>query len=283
MPVFTNFATLSYNRGATNSNTVTGELLETLSIAKTAAAETYTVGDNVTYIVSLVNSGPTAITGLTLTDDLGGYPYAEATVYPLAYREGSLRFYVNGVLQPVPAVSAGAPLVISGVNIPAGGSAMLVYEASVTGYAPPDAEGTITNTVTVTGGGLSAPLTVEETISALARAALTISKAICPTVVTENGQLTYTLVIANSGSAPASVEDNVVLTDTFDPILDPITVTYNGAPWTEGVNYAYDETTGLFTTLPGQITVPAASFTRGEDGTWVVTPGAAVITVTGTV
>lgn len=283
MPVFTNFATLSYNGGTTNSNTVTGELLETLSVTKTAVTDAYTAGETVTYIVSLVNSGPTAITGLTITDDLGGYPYAEATVYPLAYREGSLRFYVNGVLQSAPAVSAEGPLVVSGLTIPAGGSAMLVYEATVTGYAPLDAEGTITNTVTVTGGGLSAPLTAEATIAAQVRAELTISKAICPAVVTENGQLTYTFVIANSGSAPATAGDNVVLTDTFDPILDPITVTYNGAPWTEGVNYTYDETSGLFTTLPGQITVPAATFARGEDGTWAVTPGTAVITVTGTV
>ena len=283
MPVFTNFATLSYNGGTTNSNTVTGELLETLSVTKTAVSGAYTAGETVTYIVSLVNSGPTAITGLTITDDLGGYPYAEATVYPLAYREGSLRFYVNGVLQTTPAVSAGAPLVISGISVPAGGSAMLVYEATVTGYAPLDVEGTVTNTVTVTGGGLSAPLTANATIAAQALAELTISKAICPAVVTENGQLTYPFVIANSGSAPATAEDNVVLTDTFDPILEPITVTYNGAPWTEGVNYTYDETSGLFTTLPGQITVPAATFTQGEDGTWVVTPGTAVITVTGTV
>ena len=48
-------------------------------------------------------------------------------------------------------------------------------------------------------------------------------------------------------------------------------------------DYTYDETTGIFATLPGRITVPAATYTQAEDGTWVTTPGTAVLTVTGTV
>ena len=36
MASFTNFATLIYNGGTSNSNTVTGELLETLTLTKTA-------------------------------------------------------------------------------------------------------------------------------------------------------------------------------------------------------------------------------------------------------
>ncbi|MBQ3103204.1 MAG: hypothetical protein IJC58_02855, partial [Oscillospiraceae bacterium] len=99
MATFTNFATLSYNGGTTNSNTVTGELLETLSVSKTAVMDDYTAKDDVTYVITLVNSGPTALTNLTLTDDLGGYTFVEAPVYPLSYTEGSLRYCVNGVLQ----------------------------------------------------------------------------------------------------------------------------------------------------------------------------------------
>ena len=34
MAIFTNYATLSYNGGTINSNTVTGELLETISATK---------------------------------------------------------------------------------------------------------------------------------------------------------------------------------------------------------------------------------------------------------
>lgn len=283
MAIFTNFATLSYSGGTTNSNVVTGEILGTLTAAKTALTENYRIGDEVTYVVSLVNSGSTALTGLTLTDDLGGFVFDEATVYPLSYITGSVRVFVNGVLQADPAVSAGPPLVISGISVPAGGSVLVIYESTVTEFASPESEDTITNTVTVTGGGLSEPVTADETITAESGADLTITKALSPTVVPENGQITYTFVIRNFGNTAAVATDDVILTDNFDPILNPITVTYNGSAWTEGVNYTYDETTGAFATLAGQITVPAATFTQNEDGSWSVNPGTAVITVTGTV
>ena len=97
MASFTNFATLIYNGGTSNSNTVTGELLETLTLTKTAASSRYTARDNVTYVLSLVNGGTAPLTELVLTDDLGGYAFGTDTVYPLTYNEGTLRVYVNGV------------------------------------------------------------------------------------------------------------------------------------------------------------------------------------------
>lgn len=273
MATFTNFATLSYNGGTTRSNVVTGELLETLSASKIAVMDDYTAKDDVTYVVTLLNSGTAPLTGLTVTDDLGGYLFEGETVYPLEYTDGSIHYYVNGVLQPDPAVTAGAPLVITGISVPAGGNVMLIYEATVTEFAPLGADDTITNTVEITGCGMAAPVTASETIETEDRADLTISKSVCPAAVTENGQLTYTFVIANHGNTPAVATDDAVVSDVFDPILNPITVTFNGAVWAEGVNYTYDETTGAFATLPGQITAPAATYTRNEDGTWIVNPG----------
>ena len=76
---------------------------------------------------------------------------------------------------------------------------------------------------------------------------------------------------------------NVILTDTFDPALTGLTVTYNGDAWTEGDNYTYDAATGTFATIAGQITVPAATYTQETDGTYTVTPGTTTVTVTGTV
>ncbi len=283
MATFTNFATLSYNGGTLNSNTVTGELLETVSATKTAVLDDYTANDDVTYVITLLNSGTAPLTGLTVTDDLGGYEFDGTTVYPLEYSENSIRYYVNGVLQTAPAVTPGQPLVISGINVPAGGNAMLIYEANVTNFAPLAVDGSITNTATIDGAGISTPITVEETITAEERADLAISKAVSPGVVTENGQLTYTFVIQNFGNTEAVATDDVVLTDTFDPILNPITVTFNGTAWTEGTEYTYDETTGLFETTLGAITVPAATYVQNEDGTWSVTPGTATVVVTGTV
>lgn len=281
MATFTNYATLSYTGGTTDSNTVTGELVETLTAAKTAVTDTYSQRDTVTYVISLVNSGTAALTGLTVTDDLGGYSFGGATVYPLSYVDSSLRYYVNGVLQAAPTVTAGPPLAVTGISVPAGGNALLIYEALVTNYAPLGTEASVTNTATVTGGGIT--LTAAETIAMEPRAELSISKALCPAAVAENGQLTYTFVIENTGSIAASADDQAVLTDTFDPILDPITVTFNGTAWTAGTQYTYDTATGVFATVAGQITVPAATYTQNADGTWTTVPGTATLVVTGTV
>ncbi|MBE6948841.1 MAG: hypothetical protein E7456_03240 [Ruminococcaceae bacterium] len=284
MATFTNQATLSYNGNVTNSNVVTGKFLEVLSATKTAVLDDYVANDDITYVVSIVNSGTTAFTGLTLTDDLGAYPFDNGELVPLNYVEGSVRYYVNGVLQAAPSVTTDERLIISGINVPAGGNAMIIYEVEANQYAPLGVDDSITNTVTITGGGISTEITAQETINTEDRAVLTISKSLSPTTVAENGQLTYTFVIQNSGNTAATAEDNVVVTDTFDPILNPITVTFNGEVWTEGVEYTYDETTGEFATIPGQITVPAATYTQDEEtGVWITNPGVAVLTVTGTV
>lgn len=283
MATFTNYATLSYNGGTRNSNTVTGEILETLSATKVAVLDSYSANGSVTYVITLVNSGAVALTGLTVTDNLGGYTYGTTTVYPLNYVDDSVRYFVNGVLQPAPVVTAGPPLMITGINVPANGNAILIYETDVTQFAPLDFASTIVNTATITGTGITTPVEVTQTVTVVQEAELSISKQLTPAVVTENGQLTYTFVIENYGNTEAFATDNVVLTDTFDPILSSISVTYNGVAWVVGTNYTYDETTGLFATVLGQITVPAATYVQNSDGTWSVTPGTSVITVTGTI
>ena len=284
MAVFFNQATLTYNDNTTNSNIVTGEIIEVLSATKTAVQDVYSANDTVTYLINLVNSGTTPISSVTVSDDLGAYEFDTQTLTPLTYEEGSVRYFVNGVLQAAPTVIAGPPLVITGLSIPAGGNALVVYQARPNEFAPADTDSTITNTATITGATISTPITVSSTISAENEAELTISKAISPSTVVENGQITYTFVIQNTGNTPAVATDNVTVTDTFNPILSDITVTFNSAIWTEGTNYTYNEATGEFVTIPGQITVPAATYTQDpKTGVITVTPGTATLTVTGTV
>lgn len=283
MAAFTNFATLTHNGASFVSNTVAGEILETLSVTKTAAAQSYAPGEDVSYVLSLVNSGEAALTGLTVTDDLGGYAFEQNTVYPLAYKAGSLRYFVNGAPQPEPTVAAGPPLVISGLSIPAGGSVMLVYEAEITAFAPPAAGGSIVNTVTVTGDGVVTPITASATLAAAEAAELAVRKALSPAAVEPGGTITYTFTIENSGNTAVAAGENAVLTDDFAPILTGLSAALDGVAWRAAVNYSYDETTGAFATLPGQLAVPAASFTQAADGTWLVTPGSVTLTVSGTV
>lgn len=286
MATFTNRATLSYNNNVTSSNIVTGEIVEVLSVTKTAVLDTYRSNDTVTYVVSIINSGTLPYNGITVTDDLGAYSIGDpaVTVVPLTYVENSLLYYVNGVLTPSPAVATEPTLTVTGINVPAGGNAILVYEASVNEFAPLGTDGSVTNTVSVSGTGVSTPITAEETVTPENAAFLTISKALSPSSVVENGQLTYTFVIQNYGNTDAVATDNAVVRDVFSPILDPITVEFNGTVWTEGVNYTYDADTGIFESIAGQITVPAATYTQDPvTGAWNVEPGVSVLRITGTV
>ena len=98
MATFTNQATLSYNGVATNSNVVVGEILEVLTVTKNALVDSYAANGDVTYVISIVNSGAAAFSNLTVTDDLGAYADGNLTQVPLTYIDGSLKYYVNGVL-----------------------------------------------------------------------------------------------------------------------------------------------------------------------------------------
>ena len=283
MAIFTNQATLSYRNGTVSSNVVTGEIVEVLSADKKALLQTYSADDTVSYVIALYNSGNTSLTSVTVSDDLGAYAFGSTVLVPLTYVNGSLAYYLNGVLQTSPTVSAaGTALVISGISVPAGGYSLLVYEARINDYAPLNPGGQIVNTATVTNGAQS--VTATETITVAAQPILSITKGLSPNTVSENGQLTYTFTIQNFGNTAAVAADDLVISDTFDPILDPITVTYNGAQWTEGVEYNYNSATGEFSTVAGNITVPAATYSQDPaTGEWNAVPGTATVTVTGTV
>lgn len=284
MATFTNQAVLSYNNVTTSSNVATGELISAITAAKTAVIDTYTVNDTVTYVISIVNTGSTAFGALTLADDLGAYDFGNAKLLPLTYKDGSVKVFINGVLQPTPTVTAGPPLTVTGINIPAGGNAVIIYEADVNQFAPLSAGSTVVNTATVSGTGITTPVSVTETVTVREAPDLTISKSITPSTVTENSRVTYTFVIQNYGSKVATVDDRVAVTDDFDPVLTDLSVTFNGETWTRGTQYNYNETTGLFTTVAGQITVPAATYTQdAETGAYVIEPGVAVLAVTGTI
>lgn len=275
---FTNSARLSYNDTVVVSNTVVGEIADVLSVTKTALQDTYTTGEQVTYVVSLLNSGTAGLTGLTLTDDLGA---GSGTTVPLSVSTDTVRYFVNGVLQATPTVTGGDTLTVSGITVPAGGNATVVYEVTVNEFASPEAGASVTNTVSVAGSGI-APVTASAMITVTEGPVLSITKSLSPVPVSENGTLTYTFLIQNTGNAATSESDNLILSDTFDPILSGITVTYNGAAMSAS-DYSYEESTGVFATNAGAISVPAATFTETADGAWITTPGTATLTVTGTI
>lgn len=284
MAIFSNQATLTYNGVDTNSNIAYGEILDVLAAAKTSVEGSYTPGETVTYVVSLRNTSNNALTGLTISDDLGAYTFGGTTVYPLTYETGSVLYFANGVLQPAPTVTAGPPLNITGITVPANGDAVIIYQAVANSFANPQVGGTIVNTITVTGDGLSSPITASATVDAEAAVNLSITKSITPSQVVDNDRVTYTFVIQNTGNEAVVATDNTVINDLFNPILTALTVTFDGNPWTLGTEYNYNETTGQFTTVAGNITVPAATFTQDPvTGEYSLTPGIATLVVTGTI
>ncbi len=286
MATFQNQATLNYRGLATNSNIVTGEIVEAVSASKSAVGTTYRTDGTMTYVVSLLNAGGTAANDLTVTDDLGAYTFGAGTIVPLSYIANSLRYYINGVLQTTaPTVTAGPPLVITGINIPAGGNALLVYDTNLTDAANPGVGGTITNTATVTGDAIGTiPVTATATVNALEESDLDISKAISAATVTVGDPLTYTFTITNTGNTAAEAADNISVTDTFNPILENLVVTLGGQTLAEGTDYTYNAATGEFATVPGRITVPAATITQDPvSGNYITSPGIVTLTVTGTV
>ncbi len=281
MPTFTNRATLSYNGRSVDSNTVTGTYTEALTVDKNALTDTYGQDSTLTYAISLVNVTNAPVGNVTVSDDLGAYTVGADTRYPLAYVDGSITYYVNGVLQTAPTVTDTQPLEITGLSIPAGGNALLLYSADVTGFAPLATDATILNTATVNGGFAEA-LTATETVTVANEPILTITKGLNPTTVTENGPLTYTFTIQNTGNTAAVVGDDLTVTDIFDPILTITGVSLDGQPLAETTGYTYNEATGEFATVPGVITVPAATYVQNADGSFTVVPGETVLTVSGT-
>lgn len=286
MAQFTNQASISYNGLTANSNIVTGEITRVLSVSKTSVSGSYRRGDTLTYAVSITNTGAAPLDGLTVTDNLGAYAVGGTTsVTPLTFAGDSVLYYVNGVLQAAPTVAAGPPLTISGISVPAGGNALIVYRAAANDYAAPGTGGSIVNTASVSGGGLTEPISASETVTADTSALLSITKALNPTVVAENGQIAYTFTIRNTGAEAVDAAAALVVSDTFDPALKtPISVTLNGDAWPETGNYSYNAASGAFATTAGRVTVPAAAYAQdAATGLWTVTPGVAVLTVTGNI
>jgi uncharacterized repeat protein (TIGR01451 family) len=284
MAIFSNQATLTYNGISTNSNIAYGEILETLSVTKTAIEDGYSAGSTITYAVTLKNTGTSPLSGITVSDDLGGYLVGSTTVYPLTYQDGSATLFIDGVPQAAPAVVAGPPLVFSGINLPGNSDAVLIYQATVNGFANPNADGVIDNTVTISGGGLTSEITAIASVPVTVAPVLSISKSITPSQVVDNDRVTYTFIIQNTGNQAVIATDNAAISDIFDPILTALTVMFNGTAWSEGIQYSYDETTGDFSTNNGQITVPAATYIQDPTtGEYTVTPGTSTLIVTGTI
>lgn len=281
---FANHATLSYRNCIATSNVVSGVIRDVLTMTKNVVTGPYRGCCTTTYAISIVNSGCTAYHGLTLTDDLGAYVLTQCgqTVTPLTYIPGSIMLYINGVAcSGQVTVEDTEPLVIRGLNIPAGGNVLLLYSANINQYAPLGCDACITNIAVLSGEDIC-DISAQTTTNADTRANLSIIKTMEPACIVENESVTYTFTIQNHGAAPTVASDDVVLRDVFHPSMTVHCVQLNGEQLEEGSGYCYDAQTGQFTTMVGQLIVPAATCSQeAMTGVWRVEPGVSVLTVTG--
>lgn len=278
MAQYTNQARLTYGNVVTNSNIAVGEVVSTISAIKIALNETYTQNSTITYIITVSNSGTSTINNLTVNDNLGEYPFGIGSLIPLDYVDGTLRYFINGILQPTPSIDLSNGLTINNISVPAGETSILIYEARVNIYAPLNEDGCITNEVTITGDCGNTTATAR--VCADDSAQITITKSISPVPVACGGTVTYTFLLQNYGAIPLVATDNAVVTDSFNPILSNVTASLNGV----AIPFTYDETTGAFATSEGAVTVPGATITQDlTTGAWTVTPGVSTLVVTGTI
>ena len=287
MATIENFATVSYTSGGVTETKVSNlaeiGLESAISFTKTTLGETYGEDEVVTYILSMTNTSTSAITNVSITDDLGTFVFGTLELTPLTYAPPAL-LLIDGqdvsAQLTVDTATAGS-LVFSFPTLPAGATANIVYRAAVNEYAPLDVEAGITNTATLTSDSDCADGTASATITAVSAANVSVFKQMSPNPVICGDTVTYTIRIYNYGNIAA---ENVVLTDTFNPAPNNITVSRDGTllPANE---YSYVD--GTLTVPAGTTTavsVPATTFVRdATTGIVTVTPGMIEYTITGTI
>lgn len=278
---FYNTATLTYAGNTVRSNTVSGTITEAMNGDKIPLSRTYRKGDEVSYLITIRNTSNTVMNNVTVTDDLGKGIYGTGIHTPMAVKQDSVNVLVNGTPVLDADILTEPELTVSGFDIPVIGNATIAYTAVLNDFAPLTAGEEITNTVEVNADNLAAPISFDADIAPAVGAVLAVEKNLMPTVIPEDGSLIYTFTIRNFGNAATTTADAVVLSDIFTPKIAISNVYYGRTQWQENVNYTYED--GVFTTLANQITVPAATFTRGTDDAVLIEPGTATIVITGTV
>lgn len=277
--ILNNSATLTYNSGANTgsaaSNVVSTSLLDSYSISavKTSANDSWRPSENITYLVTVTNTGTQPLYAVQISDDLASGQ--------LSYLANSALIIDGSSVTPVTPAST-SPLVITAASVlQSGESVTVLYVAQVSG-AIADTVELITNTAQVTAqeqstGGETISVTPAPTLS-LPRedfAQIDIVKTADKAVISSGDTLTYTFTIENSGNIPAT---NVVITDTLptgfviqsiQSVTDGVTTVYDATDYTVSADNTLVLPVGTKT-----ITVPA----RDESGN-----GVTVVTVTGTV
>ncbi|HUE74281.1 MAG TPA: GEVED domain-containing protein [Pirellulaceae bacterium] len=216
-----------------------------LSVTKTDSPDPVVAGSNLTYTVTVVNSGPNDAQTVSLTDAVP----ADATFVSLVAPAG---WTVS-----TPAVGGTGTATASIATLAAGASATFTFIVNVNSTAP--SGGTISNTATVattTTDVNAANNTDLETTQIITQADLSVTKTDAAEPVQAGANQTYTIVVTNTGpSAAANVQlaEAVPANTTFVSLTAP-------AGWT-ATTPAVGGTGPITATIPSLAANATATFT----------------------
>ncbi|MFJ7423563.1 DUF6923 family protein [Streptomyces uncialis] len=211
-----------------------------LAVTKTGPA-TVTAGGAVSYMITVVNNGPSDSTGWTLTDPVpAGLTNAETSTPGCSISGGTLTCTGD-------ALAAGADTEITLTGTAAANATSIVNTATVTGDDPDPVPDNNQDTTTTTVKG-SPGLSITK-------------KQNGPAVVTAGAVVKYTVTVTNSGSTAYTAQDPASFTDDLSDLLDD--ARYHGDAEANRGTVTYDEPVLAWSgaLAPGQTAVITFSVT----------------------
>jgi uncharacterized repeat protein (TIGR01451 family) len=180
-----------------------------LSVSKTANPATFTQGQNGGYAILVSNGGTAPSSGtITVTDTL----------------DPNLTFVsATGSGWSCSAAAQVVTCTMSAV-IPAQGSAPAI---NITVNVAASAPSSVTNAVTVTGGGGANTNNSFQLVSTVNAPKLSVSKTATPSAFSKGQNGVYAILVSNGGTAPSS--GTITVTDTLDSNLTFVSA--NGSGW----------------------------------------------------
>lgn len=181
-----------------NDCTVTLKNENELQVTKSVQNETFNVGDTISFIVTIKNTGVGYFSGLRVLDNFGGVDYIE-------YVSGSGAIYKNGSIEKPETVSC-VPLVFSLTPLLPNESVILTYLCKIRNNIPLSVQN-INSSVEVTGYTNNSTITnvASVIINRAKTAELKIVKSASATSVVSGEIFSYYLTIENEGLVDAEI------------------------------------------------------------------------------
>ncbi len=169
-----------------------------LQVTKSVQNETFNVGDTISFIVTIKNTGVGYFSGLRVLDNFGGVNYIE-------YVSGSGAIYKNGSIEKPETISC-VPLVFSLTPLLPNESVILTYLCKVRNNIPLSVQN-INSSVEVTGYTNNSTITnvASVIINRAKTAELKIVKSASATSVVSGEIFSYYLTIENEGLVDAEI------------------------------------------------------------------------------